>query len=242
MAVTGKKVLVLFAHPDDAEFICGGTIAKLVRDGNEVTYVSATDGNRGMHTTEITPETMAQVRRREMRAAAEVLGVREVFFLGHEDGQLKEARNLVGDFMRAIRRVRPDILLTFDAWRPYEVHPDHRTVGFAAAEAGYLADSPWYYPEHVVEKLEAYKPRAVYLFAPGEPNYWVDISDTIQLKLEAIKCHASQIAEPGFAPPDAMERLPARIKAWAAEVGKGQGMAHAEAFHKLGRGDSDLKI
>ena len=175
-----------------------------------------------------------------MWAAAEVLGVKEVLFLGYEDGQLKEARNLVGDYMRAIRKVRPDILLTFDAWRPYELHPDHRTVGFAAAEAGYLADSPWYYPEHTVEKLEPYKPQETYLFAPGEPNYWVDISDTIQLKIEAIKCHVSQVAEPGFAPPDAAERLPERIKAWAAHVGQPQGMAYAEAFRKLGR--SDLEI
>jgi len=240
MAVTGKKILVLFAHPDDAEFLCGGTIAKLVRDGNEVLYVSATDGNRGMHTTEITPERMAQVRRREMRAAAEVLGVKEVIFLGYEDGQLKEARNLVGDFFRIIRKVRPDILLSFDAWRPYELHPDHRTVGFAAAEAGYLADSPWYYPEHAVEGLQPHKPREIYLFAPGEPNYWVDISDTIELKIEAIKCHASQVAEPGFAPPDALERLPERIKSWAARIGQPQGLAYAEAFRKLER--SDLEI
>lgn len=240
MAVTGKSILVLFAHPDDAEFICGGTVAKLVRGGNEVTYVSATDGNRGMHTTDVTPEMMARVRRREMQAAAEVLGVRDVVFLGYEDGRLKEARDLVGDFMRAIRKIRPHILLTFDAWRPYELHPDHRAVGFAAAEAGFLADTPWYYAEHVVENLDPYKPREIYLFAPGEPNYWVDIADTIQLKIEAIKCHASQVAEPGFAPPDALERLPERIEAWSAEVGQAQGMAYAEAFRKLGR--SDLEI
>ena len=240
MAVTGQTVLVLFAHPDDAEFICGGTVARLAQNRNEVTYLCATDGNRGMHTTDVTPEMMAQVRRREMEAAAEMLGVREVIFLGYEDGQLKEAPNLVGDFMRAIQRIRPDTLLTFDAWRPYELHPDHRTVGFAAAEAGYLADSPWYYPEQVVEKLEPFKPQEIYLFAPGEPNYWVDISDTIQLKIEAIKCHASQVAEPGFAPSDAMERLPERIKTWAARVGHPLGLAYAEAFRKLRR--SDLEI
>jgi LmbE family N-acetylglucosaminyl deacetylase len=240
MAVTGKKILVLFAHPDDAEFMCGGTVAKLVQDGNEVTYVSATDGNRGMHTTDITPEMMTEVRRQEMQAAAEALGVKEVIFLGYEDGQLKEARHLVGDFMRMIRKVRPDILLTFDAWRPYEMHPDHRTVGFAATEAGYLADSPWYYPEQMVEKLEPHKPREMYLFAAGEPNYWVDISETIDVKIEATKCHDSQVAEPGFAPPDAMERLPERLRAWAAQVGEPRGLAYAEAFRKLGR--SDLEI
>ena len=242
MAVTGKKVLVLFAHPDDVEFMCGGTIAKLVQDGNEVTYVSATDGNRGMHNTDVTPEMMTEVRRREMLAAAEVLGVKDVFFLGYEDGRLKEVRDLVGDFMRAIRKVRPDILLTFDAWRPYELHPDHRTVGFAATEAGFLANAPWYYPEHTVEKLEPYKPQAVYLFAPGEPNYWVDISSTIQLKIDALKCHVSQIAEPGFAPPDAMERLPERIRASAARVGEPQGMAYAEALRRLRRSGGGLEI
>jgi len=240
MPVTGKKVLVLFAHPDDAEFLCGGTVAKLVRGGNEVIYVCATDGNRGMHTTDLTPEMMAQVRRREMQAAARVLGVREVIFLGYEDGRLKEARDLVGDFMRAIRKIRPDILLTFDAWRPYELHPDHRAVGFAAAEAGFLADIPWYYPEHVVEKLEPYKPRETYLFAPGEANYWVDIADTIRLKIEAIKCHASQVTEPGFAPPDATEQLQEHIEARAAEVGRTQGMTYAEAFRKLGHSDIEI--
>lgn len=240
MAVTGKKIMVIFAHPDDAEFMCGGTVAKLVRDGNEVVYVSATDGNRGMHNTDVTPEMMTEVRRLEMLAAAEVLGVKEVVFLGYEDGRLKEVQSLVGDFMRAIRKFRPDILLTFDAWRPYELHPDHRTVGYAAAEAGYLADSPWYYPEHTVEKLEPHKPQAVYLFAPGDPNYWVDIGDTIELKIEAIKCHVSQVAEPGFAPPDAMERLPERQKSRAAQIGEPHGIAYAEAFRRLRR--SSLEI
>jgi len=240
MAVVGKKILVLFAHPDDAEFSCGGTVAKLVQGGNEVFYVSATDGNRGMHTTDVTPEMMAQVRRREMRAAAQVLGVKEVIFLGYEDGQLKEVRDLVGDFMRSIRKIRPDILLTFDAWRPYQLHADHRVVGFAATEAGYLANAPWYYPEHTVEKLEPHNPREMYLFSAGEPNYWVDISETIELKIEAIKCHVSQVAEPGFHPPDAMERLPELQRAQAAQVGQPQGMAYAEAFRKLGR--SDLEI
>jgi LmbE family N-acetylglucosaminyl deacetylase len=240
MAVSGKKILVIFAHPDDAEFMCGGTIAKLVQDGNEVIYVSATDGNRGMHTTDVTPEMMTEVRRREMRAAAEVLGVREVIFLGYEDGRLKEVRDLVGDFMRAIRKIRPDILLTFDAWRPYQLHPDHRTVGFAATEAGFLANAPWYYPEHSVEHLEPHKPDATYLFSPGEANYWVDISETIELKIESLKCHASQVAEPGFHAPDAMETLPERQRTSAARMGQPQGMAYAEAFRKLGR--SSLEI
>ena len=240
MAVTDKSILVIFAHPDDAEFTCGGTVAKLVRDGNQVTYVSATDGNRGMHSTDVTPMMMAEIRRREMRAAAETLGVREVIFLGYEDGLLKEAKDLVGDFMRAIRRIHPDILLTFDAWRPYELHPDHRAVGFAASEAGFLADSPWYYPEHVVEKLEPHKPRETYFFAPGEPNYWVDIGETIHLKIEAIRCHVSQVAELGFAPPDAMERLPERITTRASQIGKPAGLGYGEAFRKLGRSELDI--
>jgi LmbE family N-acetylglucosaminyl deacetylase len=240
MAVSGKRILVIFAHPDDAEFMCGGTIAKLVQDGNEVVYVSATDGNRGMHNLDVTPEMMTDVRRKEMCAAAHALGVKDVIFLGHEDGRLKEVRDLVGDFMRAIRKIRPDILITFDPWRPYESHPDHRTVGFAATEAGFLANAPWYYPEHSVENLKAHKPEETYLFAPGDPNYWVDISETIEVKIEAVKCHDSQVAEPGFHPPDALEKLPERIRSWAAQTGKSQGMAYAEAFRKLGR--SDLEI
>jgi LmbE family N-acetylglucosaminyl deacetylase len=246
MASQPRVVIVIFAHPDDAEFICGGTVAKLTKQGDRVHYLATTDGNRGVHDLKVHPSELVEVRRQEQREAAEVLGVRSIEFLGYEDGDLKNIPDLAADYMLYIRRLKPDILLSFDPWRPYEMHPDHRAVGYAACEAGYLSDAPWYHPEHSLLGASAGKPREIFLFAPAQANYYVDISTTIEAKIKAILCHRSQVAEPGFSRPDVLNTLPRWIRARAEEVGKEAGshgsapLPMAEAFHKVGRSDVEL--
>ena len=105
-------------------------------------------------------------------------------------------------------------------------------VGWAATEAAYLADAPWYFPQHVAEGLSPYKPRDVYLFGAHEPNYWVDVTDTIELKIEALRQHKTQLGS-RVEPPE-LERFARRIKDWAALAGQQIGVEYAEAFHKMG--------
>src|SRR5207248_8116887 len=142
----GQRILVIMAHPDDAEFICGGTIARLAADGCDISYVLVTSGNRGSHEADMTMERLAKIREEEQRHAADTLGVREVTFLGHNDGEVEFTLALRGELVHAIRRAQPDVLFTFDPWRPYEIHPDHRNVGLCALDALASARTPMYHP------------------------------------------------------------------------------------------------
>src|SRR5713226_3880583 len=122
----GQRILVIMAHPDDAEFICGGTIARLAAEGCDLHYLLVTSGNRGSHEPGMTMQRLAGIREEEQRHAARTLGVGEVSFLGHNDGEVEVNLALRGEMVRVIRQWKPDVVFTFDPWRPYEIHPDHR--------------------------------------------------------------------------------------------------------------------
>ncbi|PQP90065.1 PIG-L deacetylase family protein [Paenibacillus sp. AR247] len=185
------NVLVITAHPDD-EVSCGGTLAKLAEQGHSVTIAIATNGNRGTQDTSVKPEQLAQIREKEMADAARILGVNQVIQLGFDDGTLSEQPDLKERIFRLIRNEKPDVVITLDAWRKWEFHPDHRALGLAAAEAAYLADGYGYYPEHLEEGIQPWKPREVYLLWSDEPNYTVDVTDTWEAKLQAADSHVSQ--------------------------------------------------
>ena len=191
-----QKVLVLSPHPDDAEFCAGGTLAKMAAAGAEVAILIATNGNKGSF--EMDAVRLAEVRQMEALRAAEVLGVRKVVFLAHPDGELDRLPpgRLREQFMRAIRQHRPDVLFTFDPFAPFEDHPDHRAVAFAALEAANFAAYPLYYPEHLAEGLEPHRVAEKYFFAkhPIHANKAVDISETIEAKIAALLEHKSQVA------------------------------------------------
>lgn len=210
-------VLVLTAHGDDMEFFAGGTIAKLCSLGYDVHLVIATDNARG--TFELTAEQMFGLRLKEAEAAGKVLGLKSIACLDYPDGGLSDTplNVLRGHFMEAIRRLRPDIVFTFDPWAPYEGHQDHRAVSWAAMEAASFAHFPLYHPEQLAGGLEppppsggwaAYRPeewsgelepwvvREVYYFAksPRDVNKHVDISgEFIEKKIEALFCFDSQM-------------------------------------------------
>lgn len=191
-----QRVLVLTAHPDDAEFFAGGTLAKMVAAGAGVTILIATNGDKGSF--ELDAVRLAEVRRMETLRAAGVLGVQEVAFLDHPDGELDqlEPGRLREQFIRAIRERRPDVLFTFDPFAPFEDHPDHRAVAFAALEAINFASYPLCYPEQVAGGLEPHLVAEKYFFAknPARANKAVDISETLQAKIAAFLEHKSQVA------------------------------------------------
>jgi LmbE family N-acetylglucosaminyl deacetylase len=196
------SAMVVVAHPDDPEFFCGGTIARWAREGVEICYLICTRGDKGSNDPEITPERLAEIREAEQRAAARLLGVRRVVFLDYKDGELEPSLKLRGDIVREVRRYRPEVVITNDPTTRfsrgiYPNHADHRVVGDVTLDAIYpAAGSRLYYPEHLAEGLEPYRPREVYLCVTNEPDTWVDTTDYIDLKIAALRCHASQIHDP----------------------------------------------
>jgi LmbE family N-acetylglucosaminyl deacetylase len=197
------SVLVMMAHPDDPEFFCGGTLAGWVREGREVCYVLATSGDKGSGDG-LTPTAELMARREaEQRAAADVLGVGEVIFLRHRDGELVSDLGLRRQLVRAIRLCRPEVVVTTDP-QLYFIgdrrvnHPDHRAMGDAVLAAVFpAASNPRFFPElWEVERLAPHAPREVYIANAERPNHEVDITEVMERKVEAIRQHKSQLTDP----------------------------------------------
>ncbi len=186
-----KHILVCTAHPDD-EVFCSGTILRLCDAGNHVTLVVGTQGEKGSHDPAMTPELIAQARKKEMEEAAARLGVQRVIQLDYHDGELEYATDLKETLFRLVRSIRPDVVLTFDPWKRYEIHSDHRTIGFAMIEAAHLGANCWYYHRQLTDEIVCHRSSELYLFNCDEPNYYVDITDVFERKLHAAGAHASQ--------------------------------------------------
>ena len=194
-----KKVLVVTPHPDDAEGGCGGTVAKWIRDGAEVVYVLCTNGDKGSGDLEMTSERLASIRRDEQLEAARVLGVKQVVFLDHPDGGLEDNRQFRGEVVKEIRRHRPDLVMCIDPFRERgHSHRDHRVSGQVTIDAVCtFAWRPLYFPEHItMEGLKPHLVNVIYLWASQEPDIFVDIADTIELKVETLVKHISQFPDP----------------------------------------------
>jgi LmbE family N-acetylglucosaminyl deacetylase len=221
---TPPRVMAIFAHPDDAEFICSGTIARFVKSGYRAQYVLATSGDKGSDDRSATPEQLATTREAEQLAAAKILGIEEVTFLRHHDGEVEVNIPFRRELARVIREGRPDVVLTFDPWQRYQIHPDHRAVGQTALDAVAAARDHMYYPDQLSDELTEHRVHNVYFFATDNPNYYVDITDTIELKIAAILAHTSQVRAEGVVE---------RVRARASVIGQQIGVEYAEAFHYL---------
>jgi LmbE family N-acetylglucosaminyl deacetylase len=224
-----SSVLVVMAHPDDAEFSAGGTVARWTAAGAQVTYCICTNGDKGSSDPELTSHQVAAIREREQRAAAAVLGVHDVLFLGHPDGTLAPTLELRRDIVKVIRQVRPAAVICPDPLRRYGAdfvnHPDHRATGECALDAIYpSARDPLMFPELAAAGLEAHKVLEVYLSGPATPNCAVDICTTLETKIRALIEHRSQVTE---------ERLREFLPRRAAQAGEPFGLACAETFHRI---------
>ena len=221
-----QRVLVITAHPDDSEFGAGGTIAKLVHEGMHVSYCIVTNGNKGSGDRSMTPERLARIREEEQRNAARVLGVETVDFLGFPDCEVEDTRESRLAVTAAIRRHRPDRLIIQNPQRTKNLgasHRDHRTVAGIAHDCVYpLARDHLAFPELLAQGLQPHKVREIYLMWWENPELIVDISATIDLKIKALACHASQFKD--FA---GVEK---RVRERGAELGKPRGYAYAETF------------
>jgi len=220
-------VLAVYAHPDDPDVSCGGTLAKWCRAGSEVHVLICTDGGKGTLDPTMTAPRLAEVRKKEIADAGEVIGVFGQHLLGHPDGELDEDV-LRREIVYWIRRIRPDIVICPDPTavffgNSYFNHRDHRSVGWAALDAiSPSASLPLYFPD----TGPPHRVGAVYLSGTLEPNHWVDISSTIEFKCAAISCHVSQLSDGGE-----LEQEAVRQRAQA--EGRAAGMTYAEAFRVL---------
>ncbi len=222
------RFMVIVAHPDDADFGPAATAAHWIDEGSAGWLVCCTSGDAGGEDAEFDPVELATIREREQRDAAAIVGYEGVSFLHQPDGALANDLHLRELLVREIRTFRPDAVLCTDPevifYRDGGVnHTDHRTAGLAATDAVYpAARNPMAFPWLVRQGLPKHVVRRLYLFWSERPNAWVDVSTTLERKIDALRAHASQIQEP--------DQLAARIREWAADEGRAVGVAAAEAL------------
>jgi LmbE family N-acetylglucosaminyl deacetylase len=196
-----ERALVVIAHPDDADFWAGGTIASWTSAGIAVTYGVLSDGDSGGFDPQVPRSAIPGIRRAEQQAAAAVLGVADVRFLGYPDGCIEPSYALRRDITRLIRQVKPTRMLTWSpewSWRPFHRnHPDHRATGEATMSAIFPdARNPFAHPELLdKEKLQPWEVGEVWLIASPSPNHYVDVTDLFDRKLAALQAHQSQTAD-----------------------------------------------
>ena len=220
------SALAIVAHPDDIEYSCSGTIARWVKAGTRIGYVLCTSGEVGIAQNGMTKERATQIREAEQLAAAKIVGVDEVVFLREPDGMLQPTMDLRKRLVCEIRRFQPEVVICGDptivwAGNDYINHPDHRAAATAALDATFpAAGQPNLFEDLEAEGVFAFKPRKVYVTGWSQTDLYVNITDTIDLKIEALKAHTSQMKED----PES------QVREWAAFRAKGIEMVYAEAF------------
>jgi LmbE family N-acetylglucosaminyl deacetylase len=226
-----ERVLAIYAHPDDPEISAGGTLARWADAGSEVHVLITTRGDKGSDDPDIDTNALAGLRVQETAAAANVLGVTP-HHLDHPDGELTDDRALRLELVRSVRSLRPDVVCCPDPTAVffgdgYFNHRDHRITGWAALDAVAPASgNPHYFPELRAEGLDVHAVRAVYLSGTLEPNTWVDITATLERKIEALFCHGSQLVETG----DWFRQF---LRDSAEVAGRAAGVTYAEAFRRM---------
>ncbi len=220
-----QRVMGVAAHPDDLEWYAGGTLAKLARDGVEIIFVICTDGGKGSYDPNANSHALAAQRKQEQDAAAQLLGVQHVIWLDYADGELEANAELRKRLAMLYRQYQPELLLTFDPWKRYELHPDHLAAGRAAVEARIAAKMPLFYPE-TQQGQAAWAIGELWLFNTDAPNHFVEVSATLDLQMRALAQHRSQTTVWD-------ETARAFIETTAQENGKTVGQSHAESFRRI---------
>ncbi len=228
-----KNILVILAHPDDPEFFCGGSLAKWARDGHAITYLLLTCGDKGFNPTtdpDMTPDKLCAIRHEEQYAAAKVIGAEAVHIMDHPDGYLVPNLDLRREVVREIRRHKPDILVTCDPQNLFATyginHPDHRAAGQAVLDAVFpAAGNPVYFPELLEEGFQPHMPKEVWCSLTSQPNVTIDVTETWEVKLQAILQHKTQEQDP--------EKLIERFKSRRAEDSAEENPRYEEKFRVI---------
>jgi LmbE family N-acetylglucosaminyl deacetylase len=222
-----ESAMAIVAHPDDIEFSCAGTLARWAKAGTRISYVLCTSGDVGIAEPGMTRARATEIREAEERAAAALIGAQEVVFLREPDGMLQATLELRKRLVREIRRFKPEVVISGDptivwAGNDYINHPDHRAAALAAIDATFpAAGQPNLFEELEQDGITAHKPRKVYVTSWDAADLYVNIEETIDLKVASLRAHISQMK--GWDPEP-------EIKTWASERAKGKEMAYAEGF------------
>ncbi len=227
---TSQKILVILAHPDDPEFFCGGTLARWALEGHEITYYILTGGDKGFNPytePDMTPAKLQDIRHVEQNNAAKVIGAKAVHFLDRPDGYLVPDLELRRDVVRIIRQHRPDVLVTCDPqtlFATYGInHPDHRACGQVVLDAVFpAAGSPVFFPELLLEGLEPHMPREVWCSLTNQSNTVMDVTETWNIRLQAILEHKTQVQD--------VEKLIERMRARRTEDSTEENPRYEEKF------------
>ena len=231
-----ERAMAIVAHPDDIEFSCAGTLARWAKAGTSVSYVLCTSGDVGIETPGMTRVRAAEIREAEQLEASRLVGASEVIFLREPDGLLQATLDLRRRLVREIRRFRPEVVLCGDptivwAGDDYINHPDHRAAATAALDAAFpAAGQPNLFEEFAGEGFRAHRPRKVYVTIWEAGDEFVNIEETIDVKINALRAHRSQMKD--WDP----EKT---IREWAKDAGKGKEMAYAEGFRVVTLIDDD---
>ena len=228
-----RRGMVVVAHADDAEYSCSGTVAKWCAEGWDVVYVLCTDGSKGSADPNMSGDRLVKVRQEEQRNAGKVLGLRDVVFLGYEDSMLEPSLALRREIAREIRRHKPDVLICPSPVRQLNgygglSHPDH----FAAGEATMTAVFPTArdrltFPELLEEGLEPHKVREVWVMWPEQPDIYVDVTDYIEVAVQALAQHKTQVGD---------DDVDFDIKDERRQIGDKVGFQYAEAYKRFRMG------
>ena len=229
------RALAIGAHPDDIEFGCGATLAKWAAAGCVVSHLVCTDGSKGTWRVDADIAALVSARRVEQVAAARALGgTGEVLFLDRVDGELDDDRATRAEVARAIRLLRPDVVLGHDPWKRYRLHPDHRAAGFLTVDGLVAARDPHFFAD---QGLAHHRPSALLLFEADEPDHAEDVTGWGDAKLAALEAHESQHESTMFISADdrgdERDRFRRRILDGLADVGRWAGVTHAERFKLL---------
>jgi LmbE family N-acetylglucosaminyl deacetylase len=228
-----ERILVVMAHPDDVDFGAAGSVAHWTDAGIEVAYCICTDGEAGGYDDSVTRPKMAEIRRAEQTAAAKIVGVTDIAFLGLPDGRLEPTIELRREISRVIRRVRPQRVVgqspERNLQRIYASHPDHLAAGVATMAAVYPdARNQFAHPELLAEGWKPWSVDEVYLMTSSQLDTYIDITDTFGRKLEALRCHVSQHPRP--------DELDPMLRAWNAANAASGGLPEgrlAEGFQRV---------
>lgn len=222
------RALAIYAHPDDPDVSCGGTLAAWAKAGCEVGVVLCTDGGKGSPDPTVDPRALVELRAAEAAEAAALIGVADHQFLNHHDGELVDDAGFREALVAVVRRFRPDVVLCPDPTaiffgQEYFNHRDHRVTGIAVLDAiAPAASLPHYFPD----AGPAHQVSSILMSGTLEPDVWVDISSTVDVKGEAVGCHRSQF-------PDGVEWASTAVRLAAEDAGKQAGVDFAEGFRRL---------
>ncbi len=226
------SVLAVYAHPDDPEISAGGTLARWARAGSKVWVLICTKGEKGSQDPAQDPNELTRIRIEETEAAGQILGLTGHFHFDYGDGELEDGRELRARIVELIRRLAPEVVVCPDPTAVffgdrYYNHSDHRVTGWATLDAASpAAGNPHYFPEQLAQGLGVHHVSTAYLSGTLEPNCCVDVGEDIDVKIDALFCHASQLTETG-------EWFREFLRERAEEAGREAGVRYAEGFRRL---------